>query len=150
MKIQNIANFKTRLMIGNGIFLSKLLFGIQLYGGSEDFLLNSLQTVMNKAARAIARRDKRTPTRDLLNQLGWMSVRQLVFYHSVLLVFKVRKTGYPVYFADKLTEGYTYNTRNSQGNVIRMGEQFRAKNSITTKSWRWRGANNFNHLPSEI
>ena len=149
-KIKTIATFKTRLMIGNGIFSSKLLFGIQLYGGTEEYLLSALQTAMNKAARAITRRGRETPTRELLRQVGWLSVRQMVFYHSVLLVYKVRQYGYPMYFAEKLSEEYVYNTRNSQDNVIRMGQQFRAKNAITTKSWRWRGAINFNKLPSDI
>ena len=64
--IANVANFKTRLMIANGIFCSKLIFQISLWGGTEDYLLNSLQIVQNKAARSVARRGKYTPIVDLL------------------------------------------------------------------------------------
>ena len=37
--ISGAANFKTRLMIANGIFSSKLIFQISLWGGTEDYLL---------------------------------------------------------------------------------------------------------------
>ena len=43
--ISNVINFKTRLMIANGIFSSKLIFQIGLWGGTEEFLLSSLQIV---------------------------------------------------------------------------------------------------------
>ena len=45
--ISRVACFKTRLMIANGIFCSKLIFQIRLWGGTEDFLLTSLQVVQN-------------------------------------------------------------------------------------------------------
>ena len=59
--IANVASFKTRLMIASGIFCSKLIFQISLWGGTEDYLLSSLQIVQNKAARCVARRGKYTP-----------------------------------------------------------------------------------------
>ena len=35
-------------------------------------------------------------------QLGGLSVQQLVFYHSVMAVYKIRQTGEPEYLAEKL------------------------------------------------
>ena len=93
--ISSIASFKTRLMIANGIFCSKLIFQICLWGGSEEYLLNALQIVQNKAARFVTRRSKYTPIVELLNQCGWLSVKQLVFYHGVILIYKTIKTTYP-------------------------------------------------------
>ena len=90
--ISNVTNFKTRLMIANGIFSSKLIFQIGLWGGTEECLLNSLQVVQNKAARFVTRRDRYTPVVELLRQCGWLSVRQLVFFHSASLIYKTIKT----------------------------------------------------------
>ena len=84
--ISSVASFKVRLMIANGVFCSKLIFQISLWGGTEEYLLNSLQVVLNKAARFVAKRGKFTPVADLLRQCGWLSVRQLVFYHSVVQI----------------------------------------------------------------
>ena len=38
--ISRVASFKTRLMIANGIFSSKLIYQIGLWGGADDYLLN--------------------------------------------------------------------------------------------------------------
>ena len=87
-KISRIASFKTRKMIGNGIFLSKLIYLIQVWGGTSDFLLSSLQIMQNKAARYITKLGSYTPVETLLTQCGWLSVQQLVVYHSLNLILK--------------------------------------------------------------
>ena len=51
-----LASFKVRLMVANGIFCSKLIYGIALWGGCELGLLGSLQIIQNKAARFVTRR----------------------------------------------------------------------------------------------
>ena len=60
-KIKQVASFKTRLMVANGIFGSKMLYGLQLFGGTEEYLLNSLQVVQNKAARTVTKLNIFTP-----------------------------------------------------------------------------------------
>ena len=82
-------------MVANGIFLSKLIFQISLLGGAEEHLLQSVQKIQNQAARVVTRRDKYTPVRELLKQCGWLSVRQLAFYHSVMLIHKTTLTTNP-------------------------------------------------------
>ena len=118
--ISNVASFKTRLMIANGIFVSKLIFQISLWGGTEEYLLNSLQIIQNKAARCVARRGKYTPVVELMKQCGWLSVRQLVFYHSVVLIYKSLMTTFPKYIHSKLCTEFPYNTRLAQSDSVRL------------------------------
>ena len=148
--ISRIASFKVRLMIANGIFCSKLIFQISLWGGTEEFLLNSLQIVQNKAARCVARRDKYTPISELLRQCGRLSVRQLVLFHSVVLIFKTMMTTYPKYIHSKLCSEFPYNTRLAQSDSVRMGPDFMAKLELTEKSFLNRATVSFNKLPSGI
>ena len=122
-------------MVANGIFASKLIFQIGLWGGTEEFLLNSLQIVQNRAARSVARRGIYTPVVELLRQCGWLSVRQLVFYHSVILIFKTLQTGYPKYIYNKLASEFPYNTRLAQSEAVRMGPDFRSRLELTEKSF---------------
>ena len=84
-----VANFKCRKMIADGIFMSKLIYLIELWGGSSKYLLVALQRAQNRAARTVAKLDWSTPVAELLKQCGWLSVHQLVVYHSVVLVYKV-------------------------------------------------------------
>ena len=93
--VGKVASFKTRKLIADGIFMSKLIYLIELCGGCAEYLLDSLQKTKNRAARAVSRLDWFTPTTALLNQCGWLSVRQLVVYHSVVLVFEIIMTSTP-------------------------------------------------------
>ena len=149
-RIKNIASFKSRLMIANGIFVSKLLYCLPLFGGVEDGMLNCLQVVQNEAARTVTKLNRYTSTLELLKQTGWLSVRQMVFFYSVLMVHKIQNAGKPVYLANKLRSNYRYDTRNSRSNIIQQGPEFRAKRALTINSWRWYATKNFNDLPTDI
>ena len=71
MMVAARAPFSTRLSVANGIFMSKLCYLIQLWGGTEDYLLHALQVIQNRAARAVTRMSWFTPTRVLLNKCKW-------------------------------------------------------------------------------
>ena len=145
-----VASFKIRLMIANGIFCSKLIFQISLWGGTEDYLLQALQVVQNIAARFVARKGRYTPVADLLLQCGWLSVRQLVFYHSVILIHKTKLTSVPQYIYSKLSTQFPYNTRLAQSDSVRMGSEFKSKLEITEKSFMNRSTVSYNKLPPEL
>ena len=148
--ISKVASFKTRLMVANGIFCSKVLYCLPLFGGTEEFVLNSLQVIQNEAARVVTKLDRFTSSLQLLRQTGWLSVRQLVFLYSVLLVVKVQTSKKPAYLAERLKSDYKYNTRISRQNLIQWGPEFRAKKTLTHCSWRWYGAANFNRIPQDL
>ena len=148
--ISSVASFKVRLMIANGVFCSKLIFQISLWGGTEEYLLNSLQVVQNKAARFVAKRGKFTPVADLLRQCGWLSVRQLVFYHSVVQIYKTILTTYPKYIYSKLSTQFPYNTRLAQTDSVRMGEEFKSKLELTEKTFMNRATISYNQLPPKL
>jgi hypothetical protein len=67
-KISRAASFKTRKMIANGIYMSKLIYLMPVWMGCEDYLVNALQVSMNKVARLVTKRDIFTPTSVLLKQ----------------------------------------------------------------------------------
>ena len=148
--VSGVASFKARLMIANGIFSSKLIYQIGLWGGAENYLLNSLQIVQNKAARCVAKRGKYTPIADLLAQCGWLSIRQLVFHHSVIMIYKTLQTTYPKYVFNKLASEFPYNTRLAQSDAVRMGPEFRAKLELTEGSFMNRATASYNQLPATL
>ena len=89
-KISSGASFKTRKMIANGVVMSKLVYLIQVWGGCSGYLVNSLQLIQNRAARIVTKLDLYTSIPKLLLQCGWLSVHQLVYYHTLLLVYQVK------------------------------------------------------------
>ena len=95
---------------------------------------------------------KTTPVYQLLKECGWRSVRQEMFYHTVLQVHKTMKTGAPVYLFNKLTEDgqYQRDTRQARGSSIRQGPSFQTKLGLAKNSFRWRGATCYESIPSSI
>ena len=149
-QVKHIASFKTRLMLANGIFCSKLLYCLPLFGGTEEFVVKRLQVTQNEAARAVTKLGRLTPVSELLKQTGWLSIRQLIFLYSVLSIVKVQLCGKPEYFAEKIKADYKYDTRRSRQSFIQWGPDFRAKKTLTLNSWRWYGSSNYNMIPSDI
>ena len=148
-KIKKIASFRNRKMIAEGIFMSKLSYLVALWGGCGAVLKKSLQVIQNKVARVVTRLDWSTPARELLHQCGWLSVNQLIFYHSVLLVFKVRLNKSPKYLHSMHNSGsYQYRTRQAESGIIKLVG--RPKLELTKSSFRYRAANDYNQLPPEI
>ena len=96
------ASFKTRLMSANKTFISILDYLIPLWGGTEGYLVRALQVLQNRAARCVTKLGWYTPTRKLLKQCNWLSVKQLIAYHTVLHVHRIVKCGSPLYLSDRL------------------------------------------------
>ena len=124
------ADLNTRLMIANGVFISKLCYLIQLWGGCENYLLHSLQVLQNKTARSVTRWPGYTSTRRLMAACGWLSVKQLVVYHRVTMVYKTLKSCTPTYLHNRLTTStHTLGTRQSSTGQIRQDETYRFRST---------------------
>ena len=79
------AGFATKLMVANGIIMSKLMYLMVVWGGAQQYLFSALQVQQLTAARAVCGfacwgwSKKR-----LLDRTGWLSIRQLMFFHTAL------------------------------------------------------------------
>ena len=145
-KISRVANFKTRKMIASGLVLSTLnyIVLVLVYGGCSDYLLALLQVLQNKAARYVTKLPWRTATTTLLNQCGWLSVRQLVRYHSLVLLFKIKSEKTPKYLYDKISTEFP-NTRQAPANSLKGTRQF--KTVTAQRSFLPRTIQDWNDLP---
>ena len=142
--IGRVASFKTRKMIADGIFMSKLTYLIALWGGCSKELMTKLQLAQNKAARVVTKLDWNTPVCDLLHQCGWLSVQQLAVYHSVVLVHKILQTESPRYLF-MFSPKYNCNTRQAKSGRIR--HTSRPDLDLAKDSFRWRASRLFNAMP---
>ena len=71
--------------------------------------------------RVVTRLDWCTSTKDLLSQCGWLSVNQLIFYHSVLQLHKVRLSGSPMYlYTMHNSWSYSYRTRQAETGLVQL------------------------------
>ena len=155
-KISRTASFKTRKMIANGIYMSKLIYLMPVWIGSEDYLVNALQVNLNKVARMVTKLDIFTPTNVLMQQCGWMTVKQLMVYHSLVLLHKILQHRAPAFLYQKVTSGsIQYNTRqaaSSSAALTAAGVTWQPSVSnceldITRSSWCWSSVSWYNRLP---
>ena len=143
------ATFKTRLMAANGAFMSILTYLIPLWGGTEGYLLKSLQVLQNRAARSVTKLSWYTPTRQLLSQCNWLSINQLIFYQTVLQVHRVVKSGSPLYLSDRLDTEHVYNTRQAAGGCVRWLGENSGELSLLQTSFLGRASKMYNDIPAK-
>ena len=148
--ISHNATFDTKLMVANGIVMSKLSYLIQLWGGCEGYLLNALQIIQNRAARVVTGQGMFTPVGKLLLDCNWLSVRQLVFFQTVVLVHKSIGSGSPVYLNRRLSTFHPYPTRQSFNGSIRFSESFPSHKQLSHDSFFYRGTKEYNQIPASI
>ena len=136
----NILPYELRKRITEGMFTSVLVYCLPVFGGCDKSELESLQIMQNKAARLVTHAPQRSSRREIFNQLNWLTVNQLVFYHSALSTFRIRGSNEP----ENLSRILTRNNR-AQRIIIPNTNLTLAKNSYC-----YRGASQWNSLPDYI
>ena len=121
------------LSILNGLFMSKLTYGITAWGhitgipgqmsefraGITKRDILRLQSIQNKAVRLNYYRDRSFPTKQLLKESHQLSINQLIAYHISVQTFKIRLSKKPEYHYHRLFKEDT-NTRTRSDNIRRV------------------------------
>ena len=101
-KIKYATSFKIRKSVAEGVFNSVLVNCLPLFGGMDLGDLKEIQIMQNKAAQVVTNSPPRAERAPMFDKLEWHSVNQLIFYHSVLSVFKIRTNQEPEHLASIL------------------------------------------------
>ena len=156
-RISRLSSFKTRLSVCSSLVVSKILYVLPLYGGAPDYMMTALQRKMTAALRIVTRRKwdvrgrRLTSTAELLNQCGLLSVRQMVFFHSVAAVHKLLVHRAPEYLHTVVTSAlasgvqHRYPTRTAGTRVVTP-----AHLSVANTSFRWRASTQYAALPQDL
>ena len=72
------------------------------FEGTGDCNIQAVQVLQNKATQTVGQATPRTCRRILFDKTGWLTVRQLIFYHTLLTVFNIRTSGEPEYLGRSL------------------------------------------------
>ena len=98
----------TKKNIVQGVFNSVLCYSIPLFGGCNKAELNLLQIQENRAAHCVLNFPPRTSRCLLFDKLGWLTVEQLIAYHTLITVNRIRMKKEPEYLADNLPRDNIY------------------------------------------
>ena len=86
----------------SALVISQVRYCIAVYGAGTRHNLSRIQKILNYAAKVIFGRKKYDHVSDLMCQLRWLSAENLVTYHSLCLLHKVRCHAEPEVLAGSL------------------------------------------------
>ena len=139
-KVKYVLPLSSRKTICEGIFNSVLTYCMPVWGGSDQCELQSLQVLQNTALCHVLHHPPYSNRDELYNQLDCMTVKQLIVYHSILTVYKIRQSGEPEYLKEILSND------NIRGNLAIPVTDL----TLAMKSFCYRAGYDWNSLPNEI
>ena len=121
-------------MLINGLFMSKLLYGITVWGsvsgipGCPEYSYSGLtkrdilriQALQNRVLRLIDWRDKYAPTKSLLEETKFLSINKMIAYQILLQCFKIKCSRKPEYHFQRLFRSNDDSTRTRSKEVKRV------------------------------
>ena len=152
-KVGSISSFNTRLSVCSSLVVSKILYMLPLYAGAPEYMLTGLQLAMRVVTRrrweVVGRR--LTSTATLLRYCGYLSVRQMAYYHSVASVHKVLLHEAPVYLHQVLSTSLASGVHHRYPTSAAGRRQVApARLAVADTSWRWRAAREYADLPAVL
>ena len=143
-KLASKADFQTKLMIANGIVISKLSYGLAMWGNCQGYLKKALQVQQLKAARAVCGyRSFYWSTRRLLSTCGWLSVNQLYWQQVMITTHKILMSKLPVNIHARMVSRHQHGTRAAAAVSQSFGNQ------LVSQSFN-HSARNYNNLPAKL
>ena len=151
-------------IVANGLFSSKLIYGMTVWGGvwglpgydeetrngiavtKED--MRRLQVLQNQVMRMMTRLEQGTTTELLCNRSNQLSVHQLVAYHSLNQVYKIYRDKKPQYHYNRLFGSNQHDTITRGG--ARMTSRVDFNLSLDRTSFFFQASQLWNLLPLSL
>ena len=136
------------LTLYTGIIEPHLRYCYSVWGCAGSTEINRLQKLQNRAARIITNSSFDTPSRPLIEGLGWKTIEELISYESKIMVFKSLNELAPRYLCNLFTKNSQCSSRNLRNTEtdLRLPKK---KSANGQKCFSFRGAKLWNSLPAE-
>ena len=141
---------KNKKLIFNAYFLSKLQYGIELFGCADSKLIHKLQVKQNRALKILFDKDYYTPTKKLHADLNVLTVGDTHKYSMAKFVYRQQTDQLPSIYDNHFTKvGETHHHETRQQDLLKIenaGNQtiYSENRSSVTAARIW------NELPNEI
>ena len=139
-KLKSVMERQSKKTIVQGVFNSVLCYCLPLFGGCNLSEVQTLQVQQNRAAQIVLNSPPRTSRDWMFDKLGWMTVQQLIAYHTLIAVYRIRQSKEPEHLADILTRDNIY------GRIILKN----SKLGLYRNSFAYRGSLLWNKLPEPL
>ena len=130
-------NRSAKKNIVQGVFNSVLCYSIPLFRGCSKGEINQLQIQQNRAAQCVLGLPFRTSRSILFEKLGWTTLQQLVAYHTIITIFRIKKKVEPEHLASYLFRDNIYDNI-----IVKISDKDYYRNSFI-----YRGSTLWNKAP---
>ena len=133
-----------KVVLVNGLINSLIVYAIQLWGiGATKSQLRMIQSMQNQAGKWALGVGRYTSTAKALKRLNWLSVRQLIVFHSLTLLWKQCRGE-----TDFMTDDLNWENSRTMG-VERLRSKL-YKMEFRRNSWKYRTIAWWNLMPEAL
>lgn len=132
----------------NTIILPHFNFSSTILYLSNVQQIQRLQKLQNRAMRIILKLSRYTSIKQMLMQLNWLPIKEMLELNSLIFIHKIKSGLMPAYFNGMMrsfNEIHNYNTRNKDSFTLNHKNSKKAQNSIFFK-----GLIAYNKLPANV
>ena len=150
-KLVKKSDFNFSLNLANGLFMSKLVYGIQAWGLAAKYLIQKLQVLQNTAAKTVlGYKAYKLSTIELLKKMNWLSVEKLITLHIGIMVNNILCTKEPEYLYLRLQNKNSNCNRSNLGRKLGQRPAEEGNSQFTKNQFVSRVYNIYNNIPSQI
>ena len=146
--IRSKLTFETCMLFLHYYFFSRLDYCLAVLYGLPDTSINRLQRLMNRAARILTGHPFRQSITPVLNELGWLKVRNRCTLRLLTHVFQCLHNNCPTYLRNKVQ--YYIPCRHLRSQTKSLLQVPQCKTAYGSRAFSVAGPNLFNLLPIAI
>ena len=134
----------------NSYILPIFDYGCMIWGQCSAYNIKRLSKLQKRAARIILQADFMAPSKEMFQELGWLTFTQRVQYHICVMVFKSLNGQAPEYLSILLTKCSETNVRSLRSSKQETVKVPFARTTYYEKSFSVTGPKLWNSLPIQI
>ena len=138
-RLRNCLSEKARKHLVESLVISRLTYGISLWGNTTNNYVQKAQICLNLAGRYVTGNRRTTNIRTLMYNCDWLDVKELTEYHSMTQLWKATRWNLPTYLRNML--------ENEEDGIITTKPP---RLLLTKEAFRCNSITNWNNLPMEI
>ena len=148
-RVSRLADQKARAMLGQGVLISRITYGLQAVAGTTHQQQSRLAVLYNRCVYAISGTSKREriSLKEQRKEVGLLSFENLVKYFDVTTLFKIVKTKNPKSLSQYIVRSKRESRTQNQGKFL---VNFTPKTEKLNKTFLFRAVKTLNELPRAI
>ena len=138
-RLKDSLSKKAILHLVNAIIMSRLSYGICIWGNTNQSLQRQVQVLINSAARLITGRNRMTRQSTLLEECRWLPIKLMIEKFSLTQMWKTIWWKNPIYL-DKKIQRLPNNKISTAAPRLQ----------LTARTYRWITVQNWNRMPDML